>query len=116
MVSKKVEHAIMIQEKQVEGAKNAALNNTTVPSFGYDSVHEEHKKCDVKTSHLFVMVSDNNFKATDYGQLEDNEIVLPRTEHEKAIWPLLALLGSHNHAYRPKMPIKRKHPHDCSTN
>ena len=84
-----------------------------VPSFGYNLVKEEHVKCDVKTPHLFILVSDKDFKATDRDKIKDNEIVLPRTQHERALGPPLALLRRHNHGHRPKLPLKRKYtnPH-----
>ena len=109
IIPKKAENVILIQEKQVEVAKKKARNNTTVPRFGYDLVKEEHEKCDVKTPHLFIIVSDKEFKATDRDQIQSNEVVLPRTEHDKALGPLLALLRLHNHGERPTLPLKRKH-------
>ncbi|CAB9502857.1 expressed unknown protein [Seminavis robusta] len=104
IIPKKAENVILVQEKQVEVAKKKAIDDTTVPSFGYDSVKEEHNKCDVETSHLFIMVSDKDFKATDRGQIQSNEIILPRNEREKALGPLLALLRRHNHAPRIEKP------------
>jgi hypothetical protein len=109
IIPKGGKHVILIQEKQEQQvAKVARLGKTLVrgekrkaPSFKVSRVTDEHKKCNVKTKHLFVMVADRGF--TDGGELEKNEIVLPGTDHAKAIGPLLALLRLHNHGHRDKL-------------
>lgn len=108
IIPKGTENVILVQEKQVQVATRAARDGTTVPRFGYDSVKEEHDKCNVKTPHLFIMVSDKDFEATDRDKIKSNEVVLPRSEHGKALGPLLALLRRHNHGYRPKLPLKKR--------
>jgi hypothetical protein len=100
------ERVILIQEKQEQVAKTAALETTPdgkrkrMPSFNVSRVVNEHAKCNVKTNHLFVMVTDADF--TDSDKLENNEIVLPGRDHKNAIGPLLALLRLHNHFHRQK--------------
>jgi hypothetical protein len=108
IVSKNAEYAIMIQEKQVEGAKAKMLKSGTVPSFRYNLVQTEHDNCNIATPHLFVLVSDMGFHAGDWGKIQDNEIVFPCNEHAKAIGPLLALLRLHNHTRRRKEVLPQK--------
>jgi hypothetical protein len=110
IIPKGGERVILIQEKQEEGAKGAALGRSPTGKkrkllkFDYSRVADEHKKCDVKTIHLFVLVADKRFTGID--ELKDNEIVIPGTDQGQAIGPLLALLRLHNHAHRPKLEQK----------
>ena len=91
---------ILIQEKQVEVDKCQREKGLTVPKVSYEEVKKEHAKCNVSTQHLFVFMTDKGF--TEYGRLEENEIVLSYQEHEAAIRPLLALLQQYKHTFRPE--------------
>ena len=106
IVSKDGKRVILIQGKQIKTAKESVTKKRKVPSFGHGAVKEAHEKCNVGTSHLFVMLSDMDF--TGEKELEANEIVLHRKEHECPIEPLLALLRRHNHGHRPKFRLKNR--------
>jgi hypothetical protein len=99
IIPKEGKNVILIQEKQVEVAKLAAINirKRKVPSFGCSKVNIEHKI--VPTAHLFVLISDEEFN-DKVELLQDNEIVLSGRENATAIGPLLALLRLHNHGHR----------------
>uniref|UniRef100_A0A7S2XUH1 Crinkler (CRN) family protein n=1 Tax=Attheya septentrionalis TaxID=420275 RepID=A0A7S2XUH1_9STRA len=101
IVAKGGTRVILIQEKQAEVAKAAAIGLKRVPTLDYALVEREHKKCEVNTSHLFVMISDKDFTSSD--MLKGNEIVLSATNHVDAFGPLLALLRLHNHGHRSKL-------------
>jgi hypothetical protein len=90
-------YSVFIQEKQKEVAKEQAHKRRKVHKLSYQSVKEEHEKCNVSTSHLFVMITDEEFASN--GGLSENEIVLSSEMHSAAIGPLLALLRKHNHAH-----------------
>ena len=109
IIPKGADNVILIQEKQSELAKQKFLNDTAVPYFGKPLVDFEHNKCNIKTSHLFIIVSDKKFNEKDVSKIADNEIVLPMNKHKEALGPLLSLLHLHNHHYSaPRIPIKKR--------
>jgi len=85
---------VFLQEKQRERAKEQMLAERTVPTLKVETVQEEHKKCDVSTPHLFVLITDEHFE--DFADLKSNEVVLPYDQHGAVMGPLLALLRSFN--------------------
>jgi len=60
-------------------------------------VRAEHKKCNVKTSHLFVVITDKDF--TEVKDLADNEIVLSYSDLDALMGKPLALLQKFNHHF-----------------
>ena len=66
------------------------------PSSQY--VKEEHDKCNVRTKHLFVMITDEHYEQPDL--LQENEIVLSPEYDEGGMGCQLALLRLHNHVHR----------------
>ena len=95
---------IFLQEKQRERAKEQMLAERTVPTLKVVTVQEEHKKCNVSTPHLFVLITDEHFE--DFADLESNEVVLPYDQHGAVMGPLLALLRSFNHSNKRKIAVK----------
>jgi hypothetical protein len=95
--------ALIFQEKQGERAKLQQIAGATVPTRCLDDVREEHEKCNVSTSHLFVFITDEDF--ADCNELQENEIVLSYSHHEAAWGPLLALLRKFNHSNIRKTAI-----------
>lgn len=79
IIPKEGKNVILIQEKQVEVAKSAAINDKKrkVTSFDCSKVNFEHEKCMVPTAHLFVLISDGDFNGK-VERLQNNEIVLTR--------------------------------------
>ena len=104
IVPKGGEFVIFLQEKQRERAKEQMLAERTVPTLKVVTVQEEHKKCDVSTPHLFVLITDEHFE--DFADLKSNEVVLPYDQHGAVMGPLLALLRSFNHSNRRKIAVK----------
>jgi hypothetical protein len=86
---------VFIQEKQREAAKGQQIDCLTVPTLKIQGVRDEHKKCNVQNSHLFVLITDEQFTA--YDSLTSNEIVISYKEHEAMMGALLALLRKFNH-------------------
>lgn len=95
---------IFLQEKQRERAKEQLRGEKTVPTLKAETVREEHAKCDVSTSHLFVLITDERFDAFD--ELKSNEVVLPCDQHGAVMGPLLALLRRFNHSNKRKIAVK----------
>jgi len=92
---------IFLQEKQSEVAKLQNQKKRKVHEFFAENVRKEHAKCDVKTEHLFVLITDEDF--TDNNQLEKNEIVVSHRDHASVIGPLLSLLRLFNHSHVHKL-------------
>ena len=100
MISKGGNFVVFFQEKQREVAKRQSTKKRKVPEMDYKYVKEEHDKCNVRTEHFFVLITDEHYKQWDC--LQGNEIVLSPHYHEDAIGRQLALLRQHNHAHRGK--------------
>jgi len=92
---------IFLQEKQGEVAKLQNQKKRKVHEFSVANVRDEHAKCDVKTQHLFVLITDEDF--TGHDQLAKNEIVVSYRDHASVIGPLLALLRLFNHSHVRKL-------------
>ena len=102
ILSKGAKYAVFIQEKHQTVAKETQLKKRKIPTLDYKDVALEHKKYNVATPHLFVMITDELFVSNE--QLKNSEIVLPADLHKEPIVPLLALLRKHNHAHhQPEM-------------
>lgn len=95
---------IFLQEKQRENAKLQNINQKTVPTLKYEDVAAEHKKCDVETLHLFVLITDEDFK--EHEKLHSNEIVVSCKEQDKLLGPLVAMLRKFNHISDKRIKIK----------
>jgi hypothetical protein len=98
------EFVILLQEKQREVAKAKAIAGKAVPSLKVANVRKEHSKCRVDTTHLFVMITDEQFN--DFAYLEPNEIVLSHNEHVAVMGPLLALLRKFNHSNKRTIVVQ----------
>ncbi len=97
IVPRKGKMAIFLQEKRVEVAKWQNRNEKKMHEFSIEHFRAEHAKCNVKTPHLFVLVTDEDF--IDHEKLENNEIVVSHRDHASVIGPLLALLRLSNHSH-----------------
>jgi hypothetical protein len=85
IVPQDADFVLIVQEKQGEIAKKQQYNDKTVPTRKLQSVKEEHGKCRIQTSHLFIMFTDEDF--TDQGSFADNEIVIPYSKHASVMGP-----------------------------
>jgi hypothetical protein len=106
LVPQRAEMVILVQEKQGEVAKRQNQKKRKVHELSIANVRAEHAKCNVKTPHLFVLVTDEDF--TDHNELAENEIVVSHRDHAAVIGPLLALLRLFNHSHVRKLDFMGK--------
>ena len=96
-VSMDGEFVLIIQDKQSKEAKEQALKKKKgeVRQMTLKEVRDEHDKCKVVTSHLFVVITDKTFDDVD--ELGGDEIVISLSNLCPLLGPLLSALRKYNH-------------------